>query len=135
MATVSQKLGPGLLEFILSGTTKTFSGQVTNCRIEFPDSDAVSVLDGGELVDDSYTLAGTLLQDYTITGYLNFFLTHRGAKASWKFVPNTAMEDGTVYSGECNLKALNIGGDVKSRATSDFSFSGIGDVDYAEYTA
>lgn len=130
MAIQSVKLGPGTLTFGAQDATS----QVTNCRVEWSENvtagDVTPVLSGEELRDDdqvSYTatLAGNVIQDILTAGFLAYTWANKGVEVAVDFVPNTV--DGRKVTGTVRISPVNLGGDVKTRNKSDFSFAFVGD--------
>ncbi|MGJ9424730.1 hypothetical protein ACHABX_02665 [Nesterenkonia halotolerans] len=139
MPIKSNKLGPGSLTFGETGDIAEFGTQVTAMTLE-PSTEAednIPVLSGDELEGDetvSYNLTGSLLQDYSsMESLLVWCKTHQGEVFPFEFVPST--EGNIKVVGQVKIRATSIGGDVKTRNTSDFEFKGIGDWDYEPITA
>jgi hypothetical protein len=130
MATDTYTLGPGTLTIGETTGLKTFSGQVTNCRLvpNVDRGDAINVLDGGSVAGDrseTFTLEGTMLQDFGGTNSLTEWLyTNSGTQQPFTFTPNTAR--GKKLDGQLVIEATEIGGDVKTKPTADFEFEVIG---------
>lgn len=139
MAIKSHKLGPGFLTFGATGDEQEFGSQTTATLLEpsVDEEDNIPVLSGEELDGDeteSYVLSGTFLQDYTgMTSLLVWCKENAGTVLPFKFVPNS--EGGLQITGNVKIRAVSIGGDVKTRNTSDFEFKGVGDWTPAAYVA
>lgn len=139
MTIRNYKLGPGTLT-LNPGAAFEMNTQLSNARIEWSESvsseDAVDVLSGEQLAGDedaTYTakLAGNALQDLEATGLLAFTWEHMGEEIPFVFVPRTDV--GAEVTGTVRVAPLNLGGDVKSRPTSDFSWSCTGDLPVGDF--
>ena len=130
MAVESITIGPGTLSIGATDKLTTFESQTTSCKLvpSVDKGDNIPVLSGEEVAGDrseSFTLEGTFLQDFGSTGSRTEWLfTHRGEQHPFVYVPNTAK--GKKITGTLTVEAVEIGGDVKSKPTSDFEFSLIG---------
>lgn len=127
MAIQSYKLGPGTL--LLGSAPNDISAQVTNCRVEVTEnvstSDAVPVLSGEELAaeDDvtfSYALSGNVLQALEAGGVVDWTWENAGQVVDFVFVPRNDVD--RAVGGQCTIVPVTIGGDVKTRPQSDFTF-------------
>lgn len=132
--TDSYKLGPGTLTLGTDPDEAEFSMQLTNCRVEptenVDEGDDLNLLDGSTLqgednVTRDYTLSGTSVQDLNDTGFTAYTWDNRGTEVAFVFVPVTARV--AQVTGTCRIVPLTIGGDVKTRNTSDFTFPCTGD--------
>lgn len=138
MAVKAHKLGPGLLTFGETGSPQEFGSQITNARIEpsVDEEDNIPVLSGEEVdgeETESWILAGSFLQDYSgIESTLVWCKTNSGTVLPFTFVPNA--EEGLQIKGTVKVRAVQIGGDVKTKNTTDFEFKGIGDWIPSAYT-
>lgn len=123
-------MGPGTLTIGPPEALITFSAQVTNCRVvpSVDKGDPLNVLSGETVPgdrDESWTLAGTLVQDLgAAAGTTEWLFTHRGENHPFVFVPSTA--GGKEFTGTVSVEAIEMGGDVKSKPTSDFEFDMVG---------
>ena len=70
-------------------------------------------------------LTGTLVQDLTEAGMFDYTWTNKGDEVPFSFVPSTAA--GREVTGVCRIAPLNMGGDVKKKNTTDFTWAIIGD--------
>jgi hypothetical protein len=138
MTIKSRPLGPGSLKIGETGTAKEWAGQLTKCALT-PSTDTednIDVLSGETLTGDdttTYTLDGTLLQDYELDSLELFCFDNRGKYMPFVYTPNN---DGAVeWSGSVRIRPVAVGGDVKKRNTSDFSFPIQGDPTHGEITA
>lgn len=123
-------IGAGSLTIGATTDLTNFSGQVTAARLvpSVDQGDAINVLSGETVSGDrseSFTLEGTLLQDFGATGSTTEWLfTNRGETHVFTYIPNTAK--GRKITGSLVVEAIEIGGDVNSKPTSDFSFVLVG---------
>lgn len=119
-------MGPGSLVLGEVGTSKALEAQVTNARCvpNVDRGDALNVLSGESVPgdrDETWTLAGTLVQDFgEVAGVWQWLFDNRGTTVPFVFVPNTAA--GRQISGDVTVEAIEAGGDVKSKPTSDFEW-------------
>lgn len=136
MAVKTLTMGPGVLTIGELGTLKAFQSQVTNCRLTpaVDRGDALNVLSGESVPgdrDESWTLAGTLVQDFgDDAGVWQFCFDNRGTQLPFVFVPNNA--DGRQATGTLTVEAVELGGDAKAKPTSDFEFALVGDPDISD---
>lgn len=125
----SHTLGPGTLTFGETGTEQEFGGSVTTCTLtpEFDQEDNVPVLSGdtiaGELTE-TWTLGGEFLQSYDSESLLLWCKTNSGKELPFKFRPRA--DQPLQASGVVTVRATPIGGDVKTRTTSEFEFVCVG---------
>lgn len=137
MTVQAHKLGPGLLTLGEVSTEEEFGSQITNARIEpsVDEEDNIPVLSGEEVdgeETETWILAGSFLQDYTgMDSTLVWCKTNAGKILPFTFVPNS--EQGLQITGTVKIRAVQIGGDVKTKNTTDFEFKGIGDWTPAAY--
>lgn len=130
MATEAITVGPGKLTIGAPENLSTFSGQITSAKIvpSVDKGDPIDVLDGGQVAGDrseSWTLEGTLLQDLGATeSTTEWLFEHRGEEHPFEYIPNSAR--GKTITGVVGVEAIEIGGDVKTKPTSDFTFDLIG---------
>ncbi|WP_431229328.1 hypothetical protein [Paenarthrobacter nicotinovorans] len=130
MAVNTITVGAGSLTIGATTALVNFSGQVTSCRLvpSVDQGDNIQVLSGESVAGDrteSFTLEGTLLQDFgTANGTTEKLFTMRGQTHVFEFIPNTAK--GKKITGSLVAEAIEIGGDVSTKPTSDFSFVVVG---------
>lgn len=127
MTVKSYKLTAGTLLF---GTAPLdVSAQTTKITIKAAENvatiEAVPVLTGGELPaeDDviyTWAMEATLLQDLDVAGVIEWSWNNKGTWQPFVFIPSNAADRGV--SGECRPVPLDIGGDVKTRPTSDLTW-------------
>lgn len=119
-------LGPGSLKIGATGSEQDFSADVTNVTLT-PDTsteDALNFLDGSEeegAQTTTWTLEGTIKENYGTTGLQSWCLHHAGATMPFTFVPNTSAD--YKLTGNVTVSPVAFGGDVKSKNDVDFSFA------------
>lgn len=124
-------VGPGTLTVGEVGTLATLSSQVTACRVvpDVENEDPINVLSGEQAPGDrseSWTLAGTLLQDLgAVDSTTEFLFENRGTQLPFVFSPSTAA--GKQITGEVVVEAIEMGGDAKTKPTSDFEWQIVGE--------
>jgi hypothetical protein len=108
-----------------------FSCQPTNIRVTpttDDDGDPVEVLCGDTVPagkKESWVLAGTAIQDFdSPTGFLAYCYEHALETVPFEWTPN--IDGAPVWSGSVLIEALEEGGDVNTRITSDFEFDCVG---------
>lgn len=130
MTITESKLKTGKLTLGGTGTPVTggvdFACQATNVRIvpTFNDeSDAVETLCGDKLAPFTTTewaLQGTSIQDFDDPdGFIKYTWDNNLTSVPFSWQPN---ENATVFSGTVQVRALEVGGDVNSRITTDFDW-------------
>lgn len=128
----SYKMGDGTFKLGTAGAQDA-SCQVTNLRVECSENvstqEAVPVLCGEELpAEDDVTLswqvAGNVVQDIAATDLVAYTWTNASQTVDFEFVPSTA--EARKVTGQLRLVPLTLGGDVKSRPQSDFTWQIIG---------
>lgn len=137
MSVQSTKLGPGRLTFGAAGTAQEFGAAITKASVvpESGDGEVITVLDGSEAIDaaeETWKLEGTIYQSYEADSLLFWCNEHAGEEIEFTYVP--ALAGKLQVSGRASIKSMAIGGDVKTRNTSDFSFKAV-DVVVAPYVA
>lgn len=124
-------VGPGTLTIGEEAALEEFNSQVTSCKLtpSVDNGDPINVLSGEQVPGDrteSFTLDGTFLQDFGKSdSRTEWLFTHRGEQQPFEFAPSTAA--GKSITGELVVEAIDIGGDVKTKPTSDFSFIIVGE--------
>jgi hypothetical protein len=130
MPPKSTVLGPGSLTIGEPGSEKEWGAEVTACTLtpSYTTGDAPPTLDGGELAGDdteTWALSGSVFQSYDLDSLHDWCFEHRKEQQPFVFVPNT--DHARSYSGVIKIRALSVGGDVKTRNRSDFEFPLIGE--------
>jgi hypothetical protein len=130
MAVKAQTMGPGVFTIGSVGTPLDLTSQVTALTVEFSEDveDAIPTLSGDTLSGEATytaTLTGTLVQDLTDAGMFDYTWTNKGTVVPFSFTPST--EAGRTVTGQVRIAPLNLGGDVKTKNTTEFSWAVIGD--------
>jgi len=140
MAIVESRVRKGVLSFGDEADTADFSCQPTNVRVTpsyDDDGDAVETLCGDTIPagkKESWVLAGTSIADFdNPEGFMSYCFDNRMMTVPFKWVPN--VEGAPTWSGSVVLVALEEGGDVNTRLTSDFEFDVSGDIQRSYDTA
>ena len=126
---MANALGPGTLTLGASGTLKEFAAHTTATSLEpsYSDGDVIDLLDGSverEQDEETWTLSGTIRQELTASALEDWCLTNAGTEMPFTFKPVNNVEKS--YTGTVRVRAVTIGGDVKTKNTSDFEFPLIG---------
>lgn len=130
MPVQTMTMGPGTLSLGEAGSLQQLESQLTNCRVSpsVDTGDPINVLSGEQAPGDrteSFTLAGTLVQDFgNVESVTEWTWQNRGQQVPFTFTPNTAK--GRSITGTVTVEAVEIGGDVKTKPTSDFEWTIIG---------
>jgi len=136
MAVDFYTVSPGTLTIGTDADLTDFSAQVTSCKLTpaVNNGDPINVLSGEQVAGDrteSFTLDGTFLQDFGSSSgggsasKTEWLFTHRGETKDFVFVPSTTR--GRAITGQLVVEAIDVGGDVKTKPTSDFSFVIVGE--------
>lgn len=132
MAPVDSRLGPGTLTI---GTTMTSAGcQASNVKLvpEYDEEDGTATLcepKPAPLLTEKWKLTGTAIQDWQEDdGFVEFCRTNAMTEQAFEWTPNTSYDPLVVYSGTCQVRAIEFGGDVAKQNTSDWEFSLVGDL-------
>ena len=127
MANITaHKLGPGTLKFGETGSEQEFASHVTTCTISpsFNEEDPIPTLSGDQFVDGDATFEGTIsgefLQEYTVEGLVKWTWDNNGQTVPFVFTPRTDAE--LSWKGECVIRPVNVGGEVKVANTAEFEF-------------
>ena len=127
MANITaHKLGPGTLKFGDTGSEQEFASHVTTCTISpsFNEEDPIPTLSGDQFVDGDATFEGTIsgefLQEYTVAGLVKWTWDNNGETVPFVFTPRTDAE--LSWHGECVIRPVNVGGEVKTANTAEFEF-------------
>ena len=127
MANITaHKLGPGTLKFGDTGSAQEFASHVTTCTISpsFNEEDPIPTLSGDQFVDGDPTFEGTIsgefLQEYTVEGLVKWTWDNNGETVPFVFTPRTDAE--LSWKGECVIRPVNVGGEVKTANTAEFEF-------------
>lgn len=119
MPIKEDKLKDGLLTL----DAVEFAAQATNVSVEpthDEDGDPVETLDGSQLTPDvtrGDTLKITAIQDFTdVAGFVNFTWENDLVTVPFSWKPRAA---GPTYSGNVQVRAVTVGGEVNKRITTE----------------
>lgn len=129
MPRTSLKLGPGV--FTLGEGPLAVEQQLLALRITWTENVATdgedrNFIDGtsdkaDEVTTYSAAVTGTAQQDdLAADGFIAYTWEHKGEEVPFSFTPNDTTT--RKVTGECKVVPLDIGGDAKSKNTSDFTF-------------
>jgi hypothetical protein len=127
MAVIESKLKTGSLKLGTAPGTE-FGCQETNVRItpeHNEEGDQQETLCGDVLTavtTTSWTLNGTAIQDWDATSgqsIVQYSWAHDGETVPFVWKPNAGA---TSFSGNVTIRALELGGDVNTRITTDFAW-------------
>lgn len=130
MAVNTLTVGAGTFTIGASTALTNFSSQVTSIKLvpSAETEDSIAVLSGETVAgafSETYTIEGTLLQDFGSTASkVEWLYAHSGETHVFEFDPATA--GATKITGSLIVTSVEIGGDVKSKPTSDFTFQCVG---------
>ncbi|MGP9788246.1 hypothetical protein ACT3UD_18395 [Glutamicibacter sp. 287] len=131
MAVETITVGAGQLTIGAVSDLTNFSSQTTSVKLvpSVDQGDSIAVLSGESVAGDrteSFNLEGTILQDLGATeSKTEWLFEHRGETHAFEFVPSTAK--GKKITGSLVVEAVEIGGDVGTKPTSDFEFLVVGE--------
>jgi hypothetical protein len=119
-------LGPGSLTIGETASAQKFDADLTKAALtpKADTDDSTTFLDGSEesgSLNVSWTLDGTIKEDYSTTGLQAFCFTNSGKTMPFVFIPNSEAELG--FEGKVLVTPVGIGGDVKKKNDQDFSFT------------
>lgn len=131
MTATDSRQGPGTLTL---GTLTGAGCQMSNVRLvpEHNEEDGTPTLCDPKPAPESettWTLQGSAIQDWekgADEGFVEFCRVNDGLTVTFSWVPNTAI--GVTYSGSCQVRAVEIGGDVGVQNTTDYEFPVVGDL-------
>jgi hypothetical protein len=130
MAVSTITVGAGTFTIGAAGLLTNFSSQVTSIKLvpSAETGDSIPVLSGESVAgefSETYTIEGTLLQDFGVaTSKVEWLYAHSGETHVFEFDPATTGL--TKITGSLVVTAVEIGGDVKTKPTADFSFTCVG---------
>lgn len=130
MAVKASTLGPGSLKFGAVASEQEFAVQLTKAALtpSVDTEDEIPTLSGDRLSGEdteTWEISGTILQDYELDSLEDWCFENKSLVVPFVFTPSLAGK--RKYSGSCKIRPLTIGGDVKKRNTSDFTFPLIGE--------
>lgn len=122
---MANALGPGTLTLGASGDLRQFAAHTTATSLvpSYSDGDVLNLLDGStetEVDEETWALKGTFRQQLETDAIEDWCLTNAGEEMTFTFTPVDSVSKS--YTGTVKIRAVNIGGDVKTKNTSDFSF-------------
>lgn len=127
---VESRLKTGTFTLGAEAEEVSFACQATNIRVTpsyDDDGDPVETLCGDELgagKKESWVLAGTSIQDFDDPeGFLAYCYLHAMTDKPFTWAPNA---NGLTWAGTVTVIALEEGGDVNTRLTTDFEFDTVG---------
>lgn len=126
MAEKIRTLGPGSLIIGESSDEQRFDADATKVTLtpKADTDDPLDFLDGSSEAGSqsvSWTLDGTIKENYTSTGLQAWCFNNSGKTKPFKYIPNEAGELG--FTGNLLISPIAIGGDVKKKNDQDFSFT------------
>lgn len=130
MALESYVVGPGTLSLGEVGDEIAIDCQLTSALVQW-DVDAeddVPLLCGDTAPGDEIftaTLSGNLFQDLSTGGIVEWSWTNKGTSQPVVFIPSTA--EGKKVTGTIKVRPIDIGGDAKAKARSDFEWPFVGE--------
>jgi hypothetical protein len=129
MPVAAQVMGPGTFTVGGVGTVIDLTAQVTSLKVTPSASaeDAIPTLSGETLAGErtyAWTVSGTLVQDLTADGMMDFTWSNAGEEHPFSFTPSTAA--GRTITGVVVVDPLEVGGDVKKKNTVDFEWECVG---------
>lgn len=113
------------------GTTLDITAQVRDAAVDFDENaeDDRPTLSGEKLrgkVTHPATLSGTVLQDLSDDGVVEYTWTHRGQEVPFRFVPD--VDSAKEVTGVCRIKPLKVGGEAgEDGPEAEFEWVCIGD--------
>lgn len=133
MTITESRLKSGSLTLGSNGSTTTFACQATNVHLTptyDDDGDPLETLCGDSIPagkKESWVLGGTSVQDFDDPqGFLSYCWDNRMTTVPFTWEPNTV--GAPTYSGELVVVALEEGGDVNVRLTTDWEFDVSGEL-------
>lgn len=128
MAVASHKLGPGTLSLGAAGDAKEFGIALSSITLtpSATEGETLTVLSGDELLDDgeeTWTLDGTVYQSYDAESIVKWCFDNSGTLIPFTFTPTSDQTLGAT--GKVMVRSIAIGGEVKTRNTSDFSWQAL----------
>lgn len=137
MSLESYVVGPGTLSLGETGDEIAIDCQLTSALVSW-DVDAdddVALLCGETAPGDEIftaTLSGNLFQDLSTGGIVEWSWTNRGTSQPVEFIPSTA--EGKKITGTIKVRPIDIGGEAKTKARSDFEWPFVGEPELAAVT-
>ena len=126
MAIVESRLKTGTLTFGDTTESVSFACQATNVRVTptyADDGDALETLCGDTISaakKGTWQLQGTSVQDFDDPeGFLSYCFEHEMETVPFEWTANATSP---TWAGTCTIVALEEGGDVNTRLTTDWAF-------------
>lgn len=125
--TNTYKPGPGKL--LLGTVPLAVQAQLTSVTVGVKENvksdDPVPTLDGGEVTGDDdvtfdFTLSGNLFQDLAVGAVVDWSWDNMGTEQPFVYVPNNELN--RAVNGVVHVVPIEIGGEVKTKARSDFEY-------------
>lgn len=135
MTVIDSRQGPGTL---VLGTLTGAGCQMSNVKLvpSIDEQDGTPTLcdpKPAPLVTETWALEGTAVQDWESSeGFVEFCRQNSGSTVTFTWTPNTALTAVVEFSGSCQVRAVEFGGDVGVQNTTDFSFPVVGDITRTE---
>ena len=126
MAVKTLRVGPGKLTIGADTDLTAFESQCTACKLvpSVDNDDPIEVLSGEQVAGDrteSFTLEGAVLQDFgAADSRVEWLFNRRGESHPFTYIPRN--DAGKQITGDLQVEAVEIGGDVGTKARSDFEF-------------
>lgn len=129
MTVESYTVGPGSLIFGAPGDPEEMAAQITKASVvpKVDTGEDTPVLSGEVAPGErtyTWTLSGEFLQDLADDGITTWSYDNAGVTLPFVYIPNAAKA--RSVSGSVIVDPTTIGGDVKTKAKSDFEFSVVG---------
>ena len=125
MAFTSHRVGPGKLTIGADTLLQDFAVQCKSAELtpSAGDSDEINVLSGESIIDqepETWELSGSVYQEYSMTSLIKWCADNSGKEMPFEYRANNDAE--LAAKGTLVVSAIKYGGEVKSRAESDFTF-------------
>lgn len=126
MADKIRTLGPGSLVIGTDDDSYKFDVDCTSVELAPSNSseDPDTYLDGheeGGALTTTWTLSGSIGEDYSMGGAQVWCLNHTGEEKAAKFIPNT--KGSLQLDMKVTVAPIAFGGDVKTKNKKDFEFA------------
>ena len=136
MAITDSRVKNGTLS--LGATPVSFECQATNVRIvpDHSQEDGVETLCGDmsePSLETAWTLAITAIQDFNdAEGFVNYCWDNNGTTVPFEWLPGAA-DAAPTYTGNVQIRAVEVGGDVAVQLTTDAEFPCVGQPTRTDY--
>lgn len=130
MPLESYVVGPGTLKVGDVGSEESIECQITSAIVQWSvDAEDDVPLLCGEVApgDELFTavISGNLFQDLSTGGIVEWSWTNKGESMPLEFIPNTA--EAKKITGNIKVRPIDVGGEAKAKARSDFEWPFIGE--------